>query len=235
MQSTNDYILKKAGRGHTFEDVKRASRLIRWNGFELGHQIMVGLPESTKLDEENTAKDLIKLRPKVIRIYPVLVLKGTKIAKEYENGEYEPLSIVQAVERCKSMVYQFHKKHIKIIRIGLQTTEEISAPGCENSEVLAGPFHPAFRQLVESSIWYDRIVDRIKSYNIKVREVEIMVNPIDVNIVVGHKKENKQKLLETYDVELKVISNDKIKPGQIEMKILKTYTDFLEDKEKIEI
>lgn len=235
VQSTNDYILKKAGRGHTFEDVKRASRLIRWNGFELGHQIMVGLPESTKLDEENTAKDLIKLRPKVIRIYPVLVLKGTKIAKEYENGEYEPLSIVQAVERCKSMVYQFHKKHIKIIRIGLQTTEEISAPGCENSEVLAGPFHPAFRQLVESSIWYDRIVDRIKSYNIKVREVEIMVNPIDVNIVVGHKKENKQKLLETYDVELKVISNDKIKPGQIEMKILKTYTDFLEDKEKIEI
>ena len=55
VQSANDYILKKAGRGHTFEDVVKASKLIRWYGFELGHQMMVGLPESTTVDEINTA------------------------------------------------------------------------------------------------------------------------------------------------------------------------------------
>ena len=79
VQSANDYILKKAGRGHNFEDVKRASKLIRFYGFNLGHQMMVGLPESTALDEINTAKQLIKLKPKIVRIYPVLVIKGTKL------------------------------------------------------------------------------------------------------------------------------------------------------------
>lgn len=194
--------------------------------------MMVGLPESTKQDEIKTANDLIKLKPKIVRIYPVLVVKNTKLEKEYNNGEYEPLSVVQAVERCKEIVYLFNRKNIKVIRIGLQNTDEISNPENENSEVTAGPFHPAFRQLVESSIWYDSIVDRIKAYNVKVKEVEIIVNPEDVNNVIGHKKENVNKLLDTYDVQIKVVGNDKIKPGKLEMNILRTYTDFLEDERK---
>lgn len=78
VQSSNDYILKRSKRGHTFEDVKKASKLIRKNGFCLGHQMMVGLPESTRLDELNTAKDLAKLKPKIVRIYPVLIIKNTR-------------------------------------------------------------------------------------------------------------------------------------------------------------
>ena len=79
VQSANDYILKKCNRGHNFADVKKASKLIRWYGFKLGHQMMVGLPESTRLDEVNTAKELIKLKPKMVRIYPVLVIKNTRL------------------------------------------------------------------------------------------------------------------------------------------------------------
>ena len=86
VQSANDYILGRANRGHTFKDVEKASKLIRWYGFNLGHQMMVGLPESSRIDEINTAKALIKLKPKMIRIYPVLVIKGTKLEKEYNNG-----------------------------------------------------------------------------------------------------------------------------------------------------
>jgi len=232
VQSTNNYILNRAERGHTFEDVQKASKLIRWYGFELGHQMMVGLPDSTKQDELNTAKELIKLKPKIVRIYPVLVVKNTKLAKEYNNGEYEPLSVVQAVERCKEIVYLFNKNKVKVIRIGLQNTTEISSPDHENSEVIAGPFHPAFRQLVESSIWYDSIVDKIKSYNVKVKEVEININSQDINNVIGHKRENLNKLLATYDVILKVKANDKIKQGKLEMNVVRTYSDFLEDERK---
>ena len=97
VQSANDYVLEKAGRGHTFEDVKKASKLIRFYGFNLGHQMMVGLPESTKLDDINTAKQLIKLKPKMVRIYPVLVIKNTKLEKDYNSGKYNPLTVVQAV------------------------------------------------------------------------------------------------------------------------------------------
>lgn len=137
VQSANDYILKKAERGHTFEDVKKASKMIRFYGFNLGHQMMVGLPESTHLDEINTAKQLIKLKPKMVRIYPVLVIKGTKLEKDYNEGKYKALTVVQAVETCKELVKLFAKKKIEVIRIGLQPTDVISSPENEASEVVA--------------------------------------------------------------------------------------------------
>ena len=234
VQSANNYILERANRGHTFEDVKKASKMIRWNGFKLGHQMMVGLPDSTRIDEINTAKALIKLKPKMVRIYPVLVVKNTKLEKEYLEGTYEPLSLVQAVETCKELVRMFADKKIEIIRIGLQNTEEISDPENKESEVVAGPYHPAFRQLVESGMWYDAIVGKIKKLNVKVKEVQVTVNPIDANNVIGHKKENVIKLKETYDVDLILKQDENIKQGKSKIDITKIYNDFLEDeKEKI--
>ena len=225
VQSANNYILNRINRGHTFDDVKKASKLIRWYGFKLGHQMMVGLPESTRLDEINTAKQLIKLKPKMVRIYPTLVIKNTKLEKEYEEGKYKPLSVVQTVEVCKDLVRMFTDKKIDVIRIGLQTTDEISEPGSKNSEVVAGPFHPALRQLVESAMWYDAIIGKIKKLNVKVKEVEVTVNPIDANNVIGHKKENVLKLKDTYDVDLVLKQDEKMKQGKSRIEVTKTYTD----------
>lgn len=226
VQSTSDYILKMAGRGHTFEDVKKASKLIRFYGFDLGHQMMVGLPESTHLDEINTAKQLIKLKPKMVRIYPVLVIKGTKLEKDYNEGNYKPLTITQAVELCKEIVKLFAKKKIEVIRIGLQPTDTIASPELEKSEVVAGPFHPAFRQLVEAGIWYDVIVEKIKKLNAKVKEVVVTVNPQDVNNVVGQRRENISNLKEVYNVDLIVKADENIKKGNSKIEITKFYEDF---------
>lgn len=223
VQSMNNYILNRSQRGHTVEDVKKASKLIRWNGFILGHQMMVGLPESTKQDEINTAKELIKLKPKIVRVYPVLVIKDTPLAIEYENKEYTPLTVTQAVERCKEIVELFNKHKINVIRIGLQNTEEISDPSKETSQVVAGPYHPAFRQLVESSMWYDSLLNEIKKINTKVIKVKIIANPENINNIIGHKKENVLKLKEVYDVDVAVESSEEIKPGKFKLEILKTY------------
>ncbi len=229
VQSTNDYILKRTNRGHTFQDVKKASKMIRWNGFKLGHQMMVGLPESIRIDEINTARSLIKLKPKMVRIYPVLVVKNTKLEEEYKQGKYEPLPLVQAVEVCKELVRMFADKKIEVIRVGLQNTEEIADPASENSEVVAGPYHPAFRQLVESALWYDAIVGKIKKLNVKVKEVEVTVNPIDANNVIGHKKENILKLKNMYDVDLVLQQDETVKQGKSKIEITKVYHDFLEE------
>lgn len=231
VQSANDYILKRSGRGHTFKDVKKASKMIRWNGFNLGHQMMVGLPDSTNIDEINTAKQLIKLKPKMVRIYPVLVIKNTKLEQEYNEKKYEPLSTVRAVDICKELYAMFSKKKIEVIRIGLQNTDEISDPKEEKSQVVAGPYHPAFRQLVESGLWYDSIVNKIKKLNVKVKEVEVTINPMDINNVVGHKRENITKLKELYDVDLVVKQDNNIKQGKSQIKITKIYKDFAENEE----
>ena len=217
VQSSSDYILKRAQREHTFEDVKRASKLIRKFGFTLGHQMMIGLPESTKNDEIKTAKDLIKLKPKIVRIYPVLVISGTQLEKDYQDGEYIPLSVDQAVETAKDLLALFNKKHIKVIRVGLQNTTEITDPNDENSQVVAGPYHPAFRQLVESAMWYDAILNRIKKINMKVKDVQIDANPYDVNNIIGHKRCNVEKIAETYDTNLIVKANNKIKRGKFKI------------------
>ena len=232
VQSSNNYVLARAKRGHTFEDVKKASKLIRLYGFTLGHQMMVGLPESTALDEINTVRDLIKLKPKIARIYPVLVIKKTELEELYKNGEYEPLSITQAVERCKEIADLFNQHKVKIIRIGLQNTNEITDPDNENSEVVAGPYHPEFRQLVEGRMWYDAIVSEIKKCNTKVKVVEIKANPEDINNIIGHKKENIEKLKELYDVEVILKPDETIKNGKFEMKVEKTYDDILEETRK---
>ena len=229
VQSANDFILKRCNRGHTFEDVKRASKMIRWYGFKLGHQMMVGLPESTRIDEINTARELIKLKPKMVRIYPVLVIKNTKLEKEFLEKKYTPLTVVQAVETCKELVSMFNKKGIEVIRVGLQNTEEITDPNVEGSEVVAGPYHPAFRQLVESGLWYDAILAKIKKLNVKVKKVQVTVNPQDVNNVIGHKKENIKKLKEMYSLDLIVRQDEKIKPGKLELTVVEKYPEFLEE------
>ena len=190
--------------------------------------MMVGLPESTTVDEINTAKQLIKLKPKMVRIYPVLVIKNTKLEKDYNDGKYKPLTVTQAVEVCKELVKLFVKKYIEVIRIGLQPTDTITNPEDEKSEVVAGPFHPAVRQLVESGMWYDVIVEKIKQLNTKVKEVVVTVNPADVNNVIGQRKDNINNLRDVYDVNLIVKADEKIKQGKSKIEITKIYEDFSE-------
>lgn len=232
VQSTNDYILNKSKRGHTFEDVKKASKLIRKNGFILGHQMMVGLPESTRQDEINTAKDLIKLKPKIVRIYPVLVIKGTQLEKDYESGEYTPLTVEQAVETAKDLLVLFNKKKINVIRIGLQNTNEITDPNSKESQVVAGPYHPAFRQLVESRLWYDNIANEIKKVNSNVTHIQIDVNPSDINNAVGHKRINIEKINDTYNTDLKINPNSKIKKGKLKITKLIKYQELIKENVK---
>ncbi|MBR2744695.1 MAG: radical SAM protein [Clostridia bacterium] len=220
VQSTNNYVLEKAKRGHTFEDVVNASKLIRKHGFTLGHQMMIGLPESTRADEIKTAKDLIKLKPKIVRIYPVLVINGTELEESYRSGAYEPLNVEQAVEVSKDLLALFNKKKIKVIRVGLQNTNEITDPNNKNSQVVAGPYHPAFRQLVESALWYDNIAEKIKSLNMKVKKIKVEVNSSDINNVVGHKKSNIKKIKDTYGIDASVKVNNRIKCGKFKIIIV---------------
>lgn len=215
VQSANDFVLNKCKRGHNFEDVRRASKLIRKNKFILGHQMMVGLPESNQKDEIETAKKLIALHPKIIRIYPVLVIKDTQLATDYINGEYAPNTLEQAIETSAILLKMFRKKKIDVIRIGLQNTDEICNPEDERSQVVAGPYHPAFRQLVESRICYDEILKKIKGLNNKVKKIRVSVNPKDVNNYIGHKRENIKKIKETYNVDVIIEGNENVSESKI--------------------
>lgn len=221
----NDFILKKYKAGFVCDDIKRASKLIKRNRMNLGYQLMVGFPDSTKIDEQDSAKQLIRFKPSLVRIYPMLVIEGTELAEEYKNNEYQPLTLAQAIDRCKELIYIFNKKKIKAITIGNVNENNIKKEEKTEIKVIAGPTHKAFAQLVEDSIWYDSIVGKIKKFNSKAKEVKIEVHPSNVNNVVGYERQNAKKISEVYSVEIKVISNEKVKPGRSEMKILTVYED----------
>lgn len=221
----NDFILKKYKAGFTSDEIKKASKMIKHSRMNLGYQLMVGFPDSTKIDEQDSAKQLIKYRPNLVRIYPVLVIEGTELATEYENNEYQPLTLAQAIERCKELIYIFNKKKIKAITVGSVSETNMKKEEKNEIKVLAGPTHQAFAQLVEDSIWYDSIVGKIKKFNSKAKEIKIEVHPSNVNNVIGYEKGNAKKIEELYSVEIKVIPNEKIKPGRLEMKILTIYED----------
>lgn len=206
----NNYLLKRAGFPFTYEEIKKSSKLIKRMGFNLIYKIYIGLPDATKLDEINTAKFICKLKPKKVEIYPVEIKEKTKIEKEVQNGEYEQLTIVQSVERAKEITYILTKKKIDV---EIRDEEE----KCK------------FKKKVESGIWLDTIVDKIKKYNVKVKEVEIEVNSQNYESAVGFENENIYKLKEYYDVDSRVVKKEEIKPGKLEIIIKKQFTDFLEE------
>lgn len=184
--------------------------------------MMVGLPDSTEKDDIQTAKDIIKQKPKMVRIYPVLVIKGTKLEKDYNKEEFKPLNVVQAVERSKEIVKLFRNKNIDVIRVGLQNTDAINDPIKKESDVIAGPYHPAFGQLVEDAIWYDRIVEKIKDINSKVVKVQIESNRKNMNNIIGHKRENFEKLRDTYALIAEFKQNQNLKGEKFIIKVIET-------------
>ncbi len=210
-QSMNDYILTKCGYAYTKEDIKKATKMIRWHRFNVSFQVGIGLPDSTKIDELNTAKELAKLKPNRVRLYPMVVIRNTTLEKEFKYEKYEPLTLNQAVERCKEIVYEFNRRHVKQISIVKQNELNES----EETEIIAGPYHEEFGQLVTDSIWYDNIVEKIKKFNVKVRKVKIEVNPKELPNITGYENENAEKLREFYDVEIKAEGNPDIKLRKI--------------------
>lgn len=220
-QSTNDYILKKCGYTYTMEEIKKATRMIKWNFLKVSFQVGIGLPDSTRIDELNTAKELARLKPYAVRIYPMVVMKNTALAEEYKKGEYEPITLNQAVERCKEVIYEFNRRHIREISIVKQSELNDS----KETEIIAGPYHKEFGQIVADSIWYDSIVDRIKKFNVKVKKVNIEVNPKELPNIIGYEEENAKKLKEYYDVEIKAEGNPEIKLGKSKITVLEVYSN----------
>lgn len=180
VQSLDEEVLKKAGRGHSVSDVINASKLIKQYKFVLGHQIMPGLPGDTFEKDINTTKASISMKPDICRIYPSLVIKDTPMEKMYKCGEYIPYSLEEAVDISKVMYDMYRKNRINVIRIGLQPTESIN----EGGDIIAGPFHPSFRELVESSLIVDAILENMKEE----KNALIYINPKDLSKLYANKK-----------------------------------------------
>ena len=198
-QSTNDEVLKHCRRGHKYNDIAEASQIILSQGITLGLQMMIGLPFDTEEKDFQTAKDIVSLGAKETRIYPCIVVKDTELETMYRNGEYQALSIEDAVKRSATLYSYFTENQVKVLRIGLHTSDEL-----DSEAYVAGPYHKNFAEMVFSHIWKEKLT------NIKTESKNIIINVPEsqINHAIGWKGENKKLLLERFDsVEFKIKVN----------------------------
>jgi histone acetyltransferase (RNA polymerase elongator complex component) len=185
-QSMDDGVLGESGRGHTAEDVRRAVGILKDRGFETGIHLMAGLPGDSREIFEASVADVIRLRPDTVRIHPVLVFRDTELADRHQRGDYRPLTLEEAVSWCKVALVRFTTAKIPVIRLGLHATGEMEKKG----NVLAGPWHPAFRSIVDASLFRDMALDLIAEAGGIGSGRVFQVAPADLSSFNGVNREN---------------------------------------------
>ncbi len=187
-QSCDDGVLMAAGRGHTGAQVRSASEMIVRHGMQLGLQMMIGLPGDSLEKSLMTAAEFVEMKACFVRIYPTLVIRGTGLEKLYHKGRYQPLALDEAVSWTKKILMFFEDKNVPVIRVGLHPSEGFLS----RESLVAGPFHPSFKELVLTEIWRDLLNEAIRDK--KGDRVTVLVAKEEINHAVGYDGRNRDFL-----------------------------------------
>ncbi len=185
-QSLHDSVLEYVGRGHTVRQVEQAAALVRDYGFELGLQMMIGLPTDTPQGAMETAQKIIDWKAQNTRIYPTIVIRDTCLESLYLQGKYTPLSLEQAVKLSADIYRLFLKNGVRVLRVGLHPSEGLLT----GKSLVAGPFHVSFKELMLSQIWKERLLS-IPALQ-ENRPVCVHVSPTQINAAIGYGGSNKK-------------------------------------------
>ncbi|HZJ83219.1 MAG TPA: radical SAM protein [Clostridia bacterium] len=191
IQSTNSHVLNASERGYTYEDIQPALQDLKGYDFNIGLQMMAGLPYDTRLKSIRTALDFVRMGPDFVRIYPTLVVKGAPLEESFLEGQYKPLSLDDAVEWVRDIRIIFEANDIDVIRTGLQSQEGFD----QGQDLVAGPYHPAFGEMVESSIyglWMKKIIRSLvhERDGGSHKDIIFQVHPNRLSQVMGNRKSN---------------------------------------------
>jgi histone acetyltransferase (RNA polymerase elongator complex component) len=203
-QSMDDRVLVLANRGHTVSDTEKAVGLLKKRSYEIGLQMMVGLPGD---DDDNclrTGRRITDLLPDFVRIYPTVVLPGSRLWRLYRNGTYSPLPMERCVTLVKNLYLLFSERQIPVIRMGLQASDDLE----KEAENLAGPYHPAFGHLVFSEIFLDKAAFLLASKPPPFQTVTIRVHPRNVSRMRGMNNQNIETLKRKFQIKSLVIFAD---------------------------
>ena len=211
-QTMNDEILSLCQRGHSAEDTDSAVVRLRRAGLHVGLHLMIGLPGDTLDRFLRSLEQVIALRPNFVRIHPTLVLRGAPLEASWGNGNYGPLSLDEAIAWLKKGVLRLERAGIAVARLGLQPTEEL------NRHILAGPYHPALRQLVDSSIMLAMaralLVDGMDD-----GVVSFICHPREVSNLRGQGNRNVQELKKCFGLcEIGIVGQEAVPPGRIALR-----------------
>jgi histone acetyltransferase (RNA polymerase elongator complex component) len=178
IQSFDDVVLQKSGRGYSSKIAIENALLIKKSNFELGIQLMPGLPGFSENSLQNTIEKTLKINPDFVRIYPTIVIENTILAQQFRDGKFSPINLDKAISVCTEMVTKF--TNISIAKIGLHSD-------IEPQNIVAGPFHPTFGELVRANILMQKIAEKYSGQT-------ILISKNDISLFKGFKGKMMEKL-----------------------------------------
>lgn len=183
-QSMDDVVLNANNRGHSSFDVVKSSKLIKNYGFSLGLQMMTGLYMSGEQKDIETAKSFISLMPDTVRIYPTVIMKDTELAKLYLDKKFIPYTLEKSVDLCAKLITMFEAENINIIRLGLHYSDSLVSNSYGNN------YHPAFKELCENKIFFDKFLCCVNKDNIDKNKFKVFINSKSLSKFLGQRKSN---------------------------------------------
>lgn len=197
VQSYDPAVLEASNRGHSVNDIYKACDLIKSYGFELGIQLMIGLPADSLESCLYSARETVKTSPSIVRLYPTVVLNSTELLQMYLRGEYRPLTTADAVAVTKEMYRIIAAAGIKIIRVGLKSTDLINDSNRDSSQTVGHTYHPAFRQLVEGEIAREDLEAQLRHLP-AARRIAFCSNGVSFSNMIGNARRNREYFAKKY-------------------------------------
>lgn len=151
IQSFDDDALAASGRGYTGRTAQWGCAMVKKAGLALGIQLLPGLPGDRPGIFRRDCDLTAKIRPEAARLYPCMVLEGTKLADMWRNGDYRPWNLPRARQELALGLGTLWRAGVSVIRIGLAPE-----PGMQG-RTLAGAKHSSLGQMVRSMALYDHI------------------------------------------------------------------------------
>ncbi len=209
VQSMDDDVLFKARRGHTANDAREAMKLLAGSGFAVGVQLMPGLPGETTSSFLHGVREIAAYQPDFARLYPTLVIKDTELARLYAISSWKPLTLQRAITLCRRAQDLFSRRGIGVIRMGLQPSVELE------KQVVAGPYHPAFGELVQGRRWYLRTRKMLREAG-SGRSLTVTISDRDYSAFAGPGRQNLKRLRSLPFCGTLIVRTDKAMPrGQV--------------------
>jgi len=198
VQTISNDIYKIVNRGHTLNDVIKATQIAKDSGFAVIYHMMPGLPGSNIENDFKSFKTIFedeRFKPDAIKIYPTLVMPDTKLFKMWKNGQYKPYDFDEVVKLIVDIKKQV-PKWVRIQRIQRDIPVNLVADGVKQGDL---------RAIVQEKLKKERA--RCKC--IRCREVGHIQYKSNYDLKLDNVKLNIEKYLASKGVEIFLTYEDK--------------------------
>jgi elongator complex protein 3 len=179
VQNPDDEIYSLVGRKHTVQDVVEATRILKDAGLKIAYHLMPGMPGSNMEKDLDAFKAVFSnsdFKPDMIKIYPCLVLKGTRAYEWHSRGTYEPYT----TEEAASLIVEVKKNvpaWMRIMRVQRDIPAGLIVAGVRRSDL-----REIVRRRLKEQGFRCRCI-RCREVGHGMRDAKVEVDPDDVRVL----------------------------------------------------